>query len=215
MIIVFNGPPQSGKDQSCTLVCERMNFSHISFKKTLIEETVKYYGVDMYWFMNTYNDTLPNGSLVKDLPKMELGGLSRRNALIHVSEYIYKPLYGKDYFGVKLAETVEHDKDYCCSDGGFTEEIIPLINKVGKENVFVVQLTRDGTDFSKDSRRYLNANLIHEIAINHETRIEEKYILQEKLNLDMFRIHNNGSIDELYEAIGKVVREIKTSRRAA
>jgi len=211
MFLVFNGPPRSGKDQCCSIMRERMNFSHVSFKEQLIKETINYYGVTHDWFMKTYNDILSDGTPIKEITKQELGGRSRRQALIHVSEDIYKPQYGKEYFGQKLSENLNVGSNYCCSDGGFTEEIIPLINKFGKKNVFVVQLFRDGSDFSNDSRRYLNANLIEEFVNgNKKSNINQEHILKEKVDVDMFRIHNNGSIDELYETIGEIIRKIET-----
>ena len=75
----------------------------------------------------------------------------------------------------------------------------------------MVQLFRDGSDFSNDSRRYLNANLIEEFVNgNKKSNINQEHILKEKVDVDMFRIHNNGSIDELYETIGEIIRKIET-----
>jgi hypothetical protein len=211
LIIIFNGPPQSGKDQSCDFLKKEMGFSHAFFKKVLIEETINYFGVTYEWFMSTYDQKMPDGTLVKDMRKSELGGRSRRNALIHVSEEVFKPLHGKDYFGVKMAESLNPNLNYCCSDGGFTEEILPIINKLGNENVILVQLTRDGSDFSKDSRRYINGILHSEYVNGHRTEIKENEVLSEKLNLKMYRIHNNGSLDELNETIKKILKEVGTT----
>lgn len=205
MIIVFNGPPRSGKDQSCHFLVER-GFEHLSFKKLLFEKTIEYYGVDEGWFMEGYEDRS-----VKERKEEKLDNLSRRDAMIFVSEKVYKPKYGSDIFGVECAKNIEVGKDYCFSDGGFSEEIMPIINKCGTENICLVQLTRDGCDFSTDSRRYLNGNLVEEFVINHKTPIEKSHILSEKFAIRTYRIHNNGNVHELYESIERICQKEKNA----
>ena len=198
MLIILNGPPGSGKDVCC-LYLEKKGLVHKSFKKVLIEETCKYFNVSYEWFIKSYDDRI-----VKETPSTHLGGMSRREALIHVSENIIKPKYGKDFFGKEVSKTLSPDKNYCFSDGGFKEEITPIINKVGADNICLVQLTRMGCDFSSDSRRYLNGNLIKEFIINKETSINKTHVLPEKLSIRTYRIHNNGGMEELHGKIEKI-----------
>lgn len=207
MIIIFNGPPGTGKDEACLFLRKEKKFTHIEFKDALFDETCKYFSVDKSWFMNGYGDRA-----IKERVEPILQNMSRRNALIHVSENVIKPLYGKDFFGRKVAEKLEEGLDYCSSDGGFKEEIIPIINKVGTNNICLVQLTREGCDFSTDSRRYLNGNLIEEFVISKETPIVKSHILPEKFSIKTYRIHNNGSVKQLHETIERIYEKERNAQ---
>ena len=84
-----------------------------------------------------------------------------RQALIHVSENVCKPKYGRDYFGKLAANRIragrEIDslacKNIVFSDGGFVEEVLSLVDI---DDVVVVRLKGRGS-FLGDSRSYLNA----------------------------------------------------------
>lgn len=196
MIIIFNGPPGTGKDEVCLFLKRNLNFKHIEFKDALFEETCSHFNVSKDWFMTGYSDRS-----IKERKEGVLGNRSRRDALIHVSEDIIKPNFGKDYFGVKVAEKIKMGVNYCFSDGGFKEEILPIINIVGTKKICLVQLTREGCDFSTDSRRYLNGNLVEEFVLENKTIINKSHILPDKFSIRTYRIHNNGSVKQLHETI--------------
>jgi len=198
MIIIFNGPPGSGKDKCCEHI-EEKGFIHLSFKKMLFDKTIEYYGVDTGWFLDEYNNRE-----IKERKENALSGFSRREAMIHVSENILKPEYGKDFFGIEAAKLLEDGLDYCFSDGGFAEEIRPVINKCGADNICIIQLTRDGCDFSSDSRKYINGNLIESFVLGKATTISKSHILPEEFSVKTYRVHNNGNIKELYGAIEQI-----------
>ena len=120
-----------------------------------------------------------------------------------------KPKEGLDYFGRLVAEEVEEGMQYAIADGGFVEELEPLIEKVGAENIIIVQLTREGCDYSTDSRKYFNGNLIKEITINHPTTIDTAYVLEEETNVKTYRIHNNGSVRNFHSALTDIYNELK------
>lgn len=141
---------------------------------------------------------------IKEMPTSLLGGFSRREAMIYVSEKVIKPKKGLDYFGLQVAEEIDLNKDYCISDGGFIDELVPVINKVGTDNFVLVQLTRDGCDYSSDSRRYFDGNIEWVYINQHETPIENKYVLPHKFDVRTYRIHNNGTIEEFYDTLQKV-----------
>ena len=204
MIILFNGPPRAGKDLSADFFKEK-GFKHLSFKYQLYKETVKYFNVDYHWFMDGYNNRE-----IKEMPTSLLGGFSRREAMIYVSEKKIKPRHGLDYFGKQVADEIDLTEDYCISDGGFVDELIPVINKIGSDNFVLVQLTRDGCDYSTDSRRYFNGNVIEEHVIRNSTRIERQYILPHKFDVRTYRVHNNGTIEEFNEVLEKIyMKEMK------
>jgi len=154
--------------------------------------------------MEGYNDRD-----IKEREEFALDNLSRRQAMIHVSENVIKPVHGKDYFGQRVAEEIQEGVNYAIADGGFIEELEPVIEKVGTENVVIVQLTREGHDYSTDSRRYFNGNLIKEFTIGFETPVDKAYVLKEELNLKTYRVHNNGSVRNFHNILTDIYNELK------
>jgi len=203
MIVIFNGPPASGKDEAASLYKEKYGFGNLPFKYQLFKETIKHFDVDERWFMEGYNDREQ-----KEKKEFALQGMSRREAMIHVSEDIIKPKKGLDYFGKSVAEEIEEDKNYALADGGFVEELEPIIEKVGAENIVIVQLTREGHDYSSDSRKYFNGNVISETTIGHATPVDKAYVLKEEMDIRTYRIHNNGALHSLHDALDRIHNEI-------
>lgn len=203
MIVIFNGPPASGKDEAASLYKEKYGFGNLSFKYQLFKETIKHFDVDERWFMEGYNDRTQ-----KEKSEFALKGMSRREAMIHVSEDIIKPKKGLDYFGRSVAEEIFEDKNYALADGGFVEELEPIIEKVGAENIVIVQLTREGCDYSSDSRKYFNGRLINEWTVGSKTAIDKAYVLKEEMDIKTYRVHNNGSLHNLHDALESIHNEI-------
>lgn len=206
MIFITNGAPGTGKDESCSYL-KSLGYKHLSFKYELFIETFRQFNVSKEWFMQGYND-----QKIKERYEEKLG-MSRREAMIHTSENIVKPKLGKDFFGIQVANQLCLGRNYCCSDGGFVEEILPIINKLGKKNVIILQLTREGCDFSSDSRRYFNGNILEDFIIDKKTMPIESEVLQYKFPTKMFRIHNNGSIDQLHEVLKLIVIKEQNARK--
>jgi hypothetical protein len=203
MIVIFNGPPASGKDEAARIFKEKFGFSNLSFKYQLFKETFEHFEVNKRWFMEGYNDREQ-----KEKKEFALNNMSRREAMIHVSENIIKPKKGLDYFGQSVANEIFEGNNYALADGGFVEELEPIVQKVGKENVVIVQLTREGHDYSTDSRRYFNGRLIKEYTINSATPVDKAYILKEEMDIATYRIHNNGSVAAFHSALADVYNEI-------
>jgi hypothetical protein len=203
MIVIFNGPPASGKDEAASLYKEMFGFKALSFKHQLFKETIEHFGVQKKWFMEGYEDRER-----KEIKEFALKNYSRREAMIHVSEDIIKPQKGLNYFGKMVSEEIEDGIHYAVADGGFVEELEPLIERVGKENIVIVQITRDGHDYSSDSRRYFNGNLIKEYAINYETPIDSAYVLEEEMNINTYRVHNNGSVRNFHSILTDIYNEL-------
>ena len=195
MIFLFNGPPRSGKDAAADYFKDK-GWKHLSFKYQLYKETCNYFGCNYDWFMDRYDDRT-----VKEVPHMDLGHMSCREAMIYVSEKVVKPKRGLDYFGQQVANEIDLNKDYAISDGGFVDELIPVINKVGSNNFVLVQLTREGEDYSTDSRRYFDGNVVHEYVNSHKTLINKKYVLNHKFNVKTYRIHNNGTLTDFHSVL--------------
>lgn len=203
MIVVFNGPPGSGKDEACSYL-KNIGFKQIEFKNKLFEDCIKYYNVSSEWFFEGYTREQ------KEIPEEKLGGLSRRSALIHVSENVIKPNYGNDYYGFMASKEMEEDIDYCISDGGFVEELSHIINKFG-DDFLIIRLYRENSNFNLDSRRYINfTELLGEHVCGYKTTNVSELELQsfdKTINVSGGIIHNNGSKAELYKAINAIMKE--------
>ena len=199
MHVIFNGPPGSGKDEACHFLKTNYGFKHLQMKDKLFIDTADYYGVSLEWFMNGYDDRT-----LKEFPRDELGGVSKRQALIHVSESVMKPKHGKDYYGRKTAEKMDQVSSYCFSDGGFVDEILPVINTIGQENVCIVQLYRTGCSFSSDSRNYINGILQDDLGTNQEASIQNSE--KPQLPIRMYRLYNNTSVSVFHQNIRKILR---------
>lgn len=204
MIVIFNGPPGSGKDEGAEYFARNFNYKHLSFKHQLFKETFKIFNVPKEWFMDDYNNRD-----IKERPEEMLNGLSRREAMIYTSEAVIKPKFGKSFFGDKVAEEIIPGEKYAISDGGFIEELEPVINKIGYENIVLVQLVRDGCSYSSDSRRYFNGDPILEIGAGPQTSINEEHILPQKLPIKTYRIWNNGSLGAFHAILETIKNEIE------
>lgn len=154
-VVILNGPAGSGKDEAASYLQAKGNttlgvpFAHQEFKKRLFDITKTIYNVSDEDWNNLY--TRENKESSSDL----LRGLSPRQALIFVSEEVIKPKYGSQYFGNAAVECLKHNHVNVFSDGGFIEELRPIISKIGVSNVLVLRIFREGCSFAGDSRNYL------------------------------------------------------------
>lgn len=199
MILLFNGPPGSGKDEACSYFCQYpYYFKHLSFKHELFKATISHFQVDYNWFFDGYTREQ------KDISDPFLDGHSRRSALIYVSGEIYKPAHGKDIWGKQVASNINGNEDICISDLGFESELAPIINKVGDESIAIVQLTRDGCDFKADSRRYIKGLFQEEFILGKSTEIDQEFILPNILPIRVYHIHNNGTLDDFRQTLKSI-----------
>ena len=89
--------------------------------------------------------------------------LSVREALIYTSEVLCKEHFGSDVFGhnranaIQEGETIIDDSTAAFDVNGkiVADEIYPLIDRIGNENILLIRIHREGFDFSGDSRRYV------------------------------------------------------------
>lgn len=181
-IILLNGAPASGKDTAALIMKNELhNGAHLSFKEELYKIAANYFGIDLEKFRSLATDRTTKDAPFKELIRPDTGvlarlilwlvglvrptGLSPRQALIYVSEKIIKPKFGKDFFGVKLLETINSVKSEIVyvSDSGFIDEIKPLV-KAGHK-VIVFRLHRNGCNFEGDSRALLSDEELTELGV--------------------------------------------------
>lgn len=162
-VIVFNGPPSSGKDTAVDMVEGSFEgVERFAFKNPLDEVCARILylaqrrrGVTLQECRNFLEEL--NTPDKKEKSNPNLFNLSLRNFKILVSEDILKPVFGQDVFGKAVAQIAKHSEaNYLvCSDGGFQEEVDELIKAFGSDNVLIVQLLREGTSFEHDSRNWV------------------------------------------------------------
>lgn len=87
--------------------------------------------------------------------------LSIREAMIYISEVICKPRFGENYFGVARAKAIQEGEIAVDSSTGFVEELPPLIERLGQENILLIRVHREGATFEGDSRSYIPDGVIN------------------------------------------------------
>ena len=155
MGVVLNGPPGCGKDTIANLMAQGAFKKH-QFKDALYAHTAKHFEVDLDKFIQYASER----SLKDSRTLAGLGGRTPREALIHVSEEIFKPRYGDSYFGnvevgrlQALYGHLDSNINVVYPDGGFASEIYPVESFF--DHLIIIRLHRDGFDFQNDSRSYL------------------------------------------------------------
>jgi hypothetical protein len=99
----------------------------------------------------------------KEVPAAAFGGLSPRQALIHVAEDILKPRHGSDYFARITAAAIGPGLSVV-SDCGFQDDVDAMERRVGPQNVLLIRLHRRGRTYAGDSRSYVTATNAVDIA---------------------------------------------------
>ena len=163
--IIFNGPPNSGKDEAAAYVEKTLGAHRMQFKQHLFELAFVMFNVSPGEFFELYDNRE-----TKEVPTCLLNGFSPRNALIYVSETVMKPNFGMDYFGRIAAEQMEYGVNVF-SDGGFVEEIDPVYTQ-SDGRLLIVRLHRPGCDYSLDSRNYIYNNKYISVDLHNDSSLE-------------------------------------------
>lgn len=175
--IIFNGPPDTGKDYLVDALVQLDKSSvKLEFKKQL-RILVK----QIYMLSDGSHEYMYRREN-KERPFEVLNGLSIRQAYIKVSEEVIKPVFGSDYFGKCVVKDMFNNPThtYYFSDGGFGDEIIPMLDYV--DRVDIIHLSADGCDYeaSGDSRRYIHMNhpkvFIHKLFNDKTPSVIDKLI---------------------------------------
>ena len=155
-ILILNGCPSTGKDSLAHHIWNSSNCEWESFKKPLFEIASAISGYPLGVLLELYakRDW-------KEKPNPKFGGLSCRQFFIKISEEWVKPVLGTPYFGDRMVERLVGNvsNGVVVSDGGFPEELSPIIKEFGNNNVIVVRIYRDGYTFDNDSRCYLHSGM--------------------------------------------------------
>lgn len=167
-IILFNGPPGSGKDTAVHLLTKHlMSRSHkhfplsVKFSQPLKEAAHALVGlkVDYDHFEGK-----------KDEPSDIFLGMTPREFYISLAEKYAKKFLKKDIFTDVLLRRCDSDAVwlathyieeemealFLCSDIGFNQELEGILHHFGYDNVRLIKLYRPYKDYTNDSRGYVN-----------------------------------------------------------
>jgi hypothetical protein len=202
-VYIFNGPPRSGKDTLAALLTEHCGATQRSFKDELFKATANLLGISLEEFLEGYDmtfhevlnsdievpvaeDYIDLDSWYKDYPIYAVNGItmSKRQALIHTSEKVLKPSFGKAVLGEMTLRNLDFGKTNVISDGGFVEELEPIVESDDIYEVVVIQLSRDGCTFEGDSRDWLYTP-------DHKMHWYTK--------LSYVQVENNGELEETFK----------------
>lgn len=176
-LVIFNSPPNSGKDTIGRVVAQMFPACKvIQFKDPLYAQSAELVGLSVEDFtkMVSNRDTKDSFNRIIAEQMWERHLVAKvetpRELLIHTSEKVYKPKYGKGYYGILAANSiVTYNRNtgadkFIFTDGGFDREVIFLLNTLKyngyKVSLVIIQLDRAGCSFIKDSRGYLNVDRI-------------------------------------------------------
>lgn len=171
-VIMFNGPPGCGKDYATSVLVRELSLKgtaahHLEVKNRLIDLTCLIHDMDRDEWDRMYHHP------TKDMPLVQFGGMSMRQALIRVSETVIKPNYGLDYFGRAAGKTLK-DGVNVFSDGGFEPEIRAIIKSVGEDNFLLIRVhpivdgEAKGFEGSGDSRSYVMGEGIPAVDVTND-----------------------------------------------
>lgn len=197
-IILFNGPPGSGKDTAAEIAWRMIPLGKgmlVTIEK--FAQPVKEAVHQMLGLVGGDGKPLPHDHFESQKnDRMGLfRGYSPRASYIWYSEDVMKPRYGVDIFGQLLAAKIgplNPDRVIFISDSGFVEEAEVIVKKYGAENVRLVRMHRTGCDFTNDSRSYLD--LSHMGVKHFDIRNDGTFA---ELNLDISNLLYNCEIPQI------------------
>ena len=160
-LVILNGPPGCGKDAAAQALTQYLEARSLKFADPLREAIPVLFGLSRGTWGFIYGDRR-----LKDEPTWMLKGMSPRQAMIWLSEEVMKPKFGQRFFGEAAVERIAdmafaHVKPtplVVVGDCGFAEELDPLIEAFGVEQMLLVRVFRPGCTYDSDSRRYIQAH---------------------------------------------------------
>jgi hypothetical protein len=163
-IILFNGPPRSGKDTAAIYLYENWEAfpwsSGMCLFHRMSSPLKRMFAAMTNSELDEYDNNLTYEKM-KDNDLRFLNSKSYRQWQIDASEKFMKPLYGEDVFArlfvnyVAMHPGADEDTTWVVPDCGFEVEAAGLKRYLPEANVFLVAIHRAGCDFSKDSRGYI------------------------------------------------------------
>ena len=165
LIIMFNAPPQSGKDTCADEIIKHFKgVRKVNFKDSLYKRSAAILGYDLsFWTSICQSNELKD----KPMKDIKMGTQLIRNAtprdmLIAVAETVIKPEFGNNIFAVDALKSIRQHmlnniggNIFVMPDCGFDYEADVIKDAFPNAKVVVVQIEREGHTFDKDSRNWV------------------------------------------------------------
>lgn len=167
-VILLNAPKGSGKDTIGKALRSLTGCEIRAFKTSLYECAYPLSDCDSY---SEFLDYCTNRDLKEERNNL-FYRMSPRDFLIYVSEKTIKPAFGDQFFGRKSANSIsvgDFERGVVFTDSGFVTEVLPLIDKFGADNVYIVQFVGQGSEnFEGDSREFITVPGVKTIKMVHK-----------------------------------------------
>lgn len=165
LIIMFNAPPQSGKDTCADEVIKHFKgVRKVNFKDSLYKRSAAILGYDLdFWTAVCQNNILKDNPM-KDIKigTQLIHNATPRDMLIAVAETVIKPEFGNNIFAVDALNSIRQHmlnniggNIFVMPDCGFDYEADVIKGAFPNAKVVVVQIEREGHTFDNDSRDWV------------------------------------------------------------
>lgn len=165
LIVMFNAPPQSGKDTCADAIVDYFKgVRKINFKDSLYERSATLLGLDLaLWTAICQNNDLKDKPIMNVyLAGQKLTGKTPREVLIFAAEECIKPVFGNSIFAVDALNSIRQHMSqnrggniFVMPDCGFDYEADVIKGAFPNAKVVVVQIEREGHTFDNDSRNWV------------------------------------------------------------
>lgn len=189
-IVLFNGPPRSGKDTAAKFIWNKSLYPVFDRMSMPIK---KAFAATIGVNINAFGEVERYEAIKEQI--VPVLGVSYRQWQIDFSESFMKPLYGEAIFAELFIDRMRgHRKDslVLVPDCGFNVEYETLVDHYGTDNVLVIKIHRPGCTFDGDNRNYLKVD------VNFTTAAECNYVGY---------ITNIGTKDEFELKIAKRIEQ--------
>jgi len=193
-LILMNGPLLCGKNIAVDHLKKSYDLTDRRCKDRLFQMMWQFFDTSEERFWELYNNRdlkevpvldyqVSTGAYyalsqrIDDLPDMDEVNccLSCRNAMIYISEIVCKPTFGRTYFGQYRADKIQRDELAIDDSCGFAEELPPVIEKLGQDNILLIRVKGRGS-FQGDSREYIPDGVIEHTVDIYNIYSEDVYL---------------------------------------
>jgi len=164
-LILFNGPPGSGKDECARHMYKRTTVHWFRYSQPIKD------GIRAMFALTEAE--YADAEKKKDEPSKMFFGKTFREVQISFSEQWAKVFFSNQIFGHLALRRVKKSIStvFVCSDSGFATEVEPFFQHFHKDDVLLIKLHRPGKSFSADSRNYIDLPGVMTIKLNNDASL--------------------------------------------